>query len=74
MENAANWRTESRTVYSNNFKLRMSTQRVLSFMLRDKWSHFLLEFIADLPLVARHTLTSETALICYLTIPFGIDS
>lgn len=23
MENAANWRTESRTVYSNDFKLRM---------------------------------------------------
>ncbi|TBO74183.1 IS66 family insertion sequence hypothetical protein, partial [Klebsiella quasipneumoniae subsp. similipneumoniae] len=23
MENAANWRTESRTVYSSDFKLRM---------------------------------------------------
>ncbi|MCS1160209.1 hypothetical protein NXZ88_24925, partial [Escherichia coli] len=41
---------------------------------REKWSHFLPEFIADLPLVARHTSPSKIAIIFDLTIPFGIGS
>ncbi|MBN6692271.1 hypothetical protein, partial [Escherichia coli] len=40
----------------------------------EKWSHFLPEFIADLPLVARHTSPSKIAIIFDLTIPFGIGS
>ncbi|WP_275092412.1 type II restriction endonuclease [Mixta mediterraneensis] len=43
-------------------------------MFREKWSHFLPEFIADLPLVARHTSPSKIAIIYDLTIPFGIGS
>lgn len=54
--------------------LAVRTQRVLSFMLRDEWSHFLPESITDLPLVARHTSPSEIIILYYLTIPFGIGS
>ena len=54
--------------------LAVRTQRVLSFMLRDEWSHFLPESITDLPLVARHASPSEIIILYYLTIPFGIGS
>lgn len=54
--------------------LAVRTQRVLSFMLRDEWSHFLPESITDLPLVARHASPSEIIIFYYLTIPFGIGS
>ena len=52
----------------------MRAQRMVGFMFREKWSHFLPEFIADLPLVARHTSPSKIAIIYDLTIPFGIGS
>lgn len=43
-------------------------------MLRNEWSHFIPEFITDLPLVARHASPSEIIILYYLTIPFGIGS
>ncbi len=47
---------------------------MIGFVLRDKRSHFLPEFITDLPLVARHASPSEIIIMYYLTIPFGIGS
>ena len=52
----------------------MRTQWGLNFVFQGESGHFLPEFIADLPLVARHTLLSAIFIIYYLTIPFGMCS
>lgn len=52
----------------------MRTQWGLNFVFQGESGHFLPEFIADLPLVARHTSPSKIAIIFDLTIPFGIGS